>query len=319
MLWVLRGLKCITKLICPLHRQPCSLPPSLLTLFTFPLFVIREWRGQRAIALQRLATRGGLWFLDFWSFVLPSHDEKNLCYEICVVSGLQCLLSNQKGYKYDKGGMLLWCTFSPHAGDGCAACSGMLQPNSRQCGSMVGGVLLSQLFMCVFHVNCNSTPLCSFHSTLVLLFSVNASMAREKKKERREKEEERELDRQRPFVSKLGAAFSSPTLTVIVKNVIWNPHSAVPLWNGALVYFQILNPCLAAVCDFPRVWSFLTSLPSCMEKYRTSSRRPSVIHSPLCRAVPPGGASNPEPWSEPQREKREKPPTATASWLYEEP
>lgn len=81
------------------------------------------------------------------------------------------------------------------------------------------------------------------------------------KRRKREGGGERALDRQRPFVSKLGAAFSSPTLTVIVKNVIWNPHSAVPLWNGALVYFQILNPCLAAVCDFPRVWSFLTSLP----------------------------------------------------------
>lgn len=41
------------------------------------------------------------------------------------------------------------CTLGPHADDGyVSACSGMLQPNSRQCGSVVGGVLLSQLLMC---------------------------------------------------------------------------------------------------------------------------------------------------------------------------
>lgn len=49
MLWVLRGLKHITKLICPLHRRPCPrsvlrLPPSLH--FSTDVFGIRERRWE---------------------------------------------------------------------------------------------------------------------------------------------------------------------------------------------------------------------------------------------------------------------------------
>lgn len=78
MLWVWKGLKHITKLICPLYQQPTInlhyLPPSSpLSLFHCLLL---ESSGQWSIAPLRLAARVGLWFPDFESFVLPGSHRK---------------------------------------------------------------------------------------------------------------------------------------------------------------------------------------------------------------------------------------------------
>lgn len=86
MLWVLRGLKDITKLICPLHRQPCSALPcsaSRLPAAFLPLCLLSEARGaqdssHRGITPQRLAAHVcfGCFFSLFWSFVPPGFSKR---------------------------------------------------------------------------------------------------------------------------------------------------------------------------------------------------------------------------------------------------
>lgn len=216
-----------------------------------------------------------------------------------------------------------------------SACSGMLQSN---CGSL----LLWQLLMCdsVLHVRCNSTPFCSVRFCRPHVFSplhthsplfVNACTVQEKEKET---EKERELARQRPFLSKSGTALSLPKPTLIVKNVKWkvkwkwNPHSALHTVKWSTCAFSDIKPLSGfspetdcgpnSAAWFPHSFAGVvfsdTSLPPGAE---SNLPRPPVICLPLCRAVLPGVVSNPKLWSEPQRE--EKPPTATASCLYEEP
>lgn len=99
MLWVWRGLKHITKLICPLHRQPCSAvyrPTSLLPLpFHFPtdVFVIREQRATKHRSLE-LSSACRPWFPDFESFVLQVMIENNYC--LCRLQDAMCVYSAVK-------------------------------------------------------------------------------------------------------------------------------------------------------------------------------------------------------------------------------
>lgn len=201
MLWVLRGLKHITKLICPLHRRPCPrsvlrLPPSLH--FSTDVFVIRErrWEATRHHSGEiSSACRP----LIFW---LQELCAARLWWK--KIANMRCM----------EGGVL---PLGPHAGDGCVAVLLL-----RQCGSLVGRMLLSQLFMCVLHVNRNSTPFCSslpfqplffFHARPPLFsffFFVNTSVVHEKEKERGE------LDRQRTFCFQIRQC-SLLAKTVIVK------------------------------------------------------------------------------------------------------
>lgn len=155
---------------------------------------------------------------------------------------------------------------------------------------------------------------------LVLLFLVNASMVHKKQKVR-------EGVGQRLFVSKLGSAPSSPKPTVTVKMWYEMPHSAVPLWNGALAYCQISNPCLdvhqrcgAIWCQH---WQQGVVFSNISPAWRTFGPPPAAHW--WSTLLPAGRfclvACRTQNYGLNHR-KRQEPPhskAATASWLYDDP